>query len=137
MSFGIQIGTWQEMTNKERVARGLKAHPAWTFQKDGRETRHIRCPICGEYMSFEYSRDKPQFIHEGKWDFRKDRLKHCGRNTTCRDYVAKAEAVEKKRALLKANAIDELMAYKSTDKTGYAKKCFELYTNLRQQRALF
>ena len=44
----------------------------------------IRCTYCGKWVTY-HMKDIWRYINEERWDFRHDRLMHCG-NSMCRDY---------------------------------------------------
>ena len=59
----------------------------WLGHKFGKESKmahDFRCPICGKWISYNDEQIN-DFIAEGRWDFEKNRLAHCG-NSTCQDY---------------------------------------------------
>lgn len=80
--------------NKELSANGLPMRLGRTYWKDGEFAFDVRCPICGKYVRFDY-KEKDRIVREGRWDFSKDRMLHCG-SSTCYDYQ---ELVEKDKKI--------------------------------------
>jgi DNA-directed RNA polymerase subunit N (RpoN/RPB10) len=96
---GISVGKFKKISNHELMARGMKPRLGHTFERigvSGDEMAHdFRCPICGRWIAYDHS-EIERFIKEGRWDFRKGRLLHCG-NSTCQDYQELIEEDKKRQ----------------------------------------
>jgi len=60
----------------------------WNAEKQ-KMAHEFRCPICGKWVRYN-DEEIQRFIAEGRWDFRKNRLAHCG-NSTCWDYYIEVQ----------------------------------------------
>ena len=76
---------FRKLTNLELIARGKKARLGHTFINEDNASFDVRCPICGRWVRYDY-KEKERMIREGRWDFSKDRMAHCG-NSLCEDYL--------------------------------------------------
>lgn len=76
---------FRKVENTELMQKGYKPRLGHTFANEDQVSFDVRCPICGEWKRYDY-KEKERMIREGRWDFDKDRMAHCG-NTLCEDYL--------------------------------------------------
>jgi len=64
------------------------------------KTEHVfYCPICRKDLpGYNPVRDRQKLILEHRWDFKKNRMLHCG-SSTCRDYQEEWDKEKQERTL--------------------------------------
>lgn len=86
----IKMGSYRELSNKELRESGHIERLGHTFEKETTFGKVVtwegRCPICGEWVTHDFGKDREQFIRDGRWDFKKKRLTHCAKNKLCSDW---------------------------------------------------
>lgn len=87
---------FKKLTNLELMQRGKQARLGHTFINDSNVSFDVRCPLCGTWVRYDY-KEKERMIREGRWDFDKDRMAHCG-NSLCEDYLHLCQ-VDKERKM--------------------------------------
>lgn len=82
----IIIDRFNEISSKDQVLAGHKRRLGHVFVKNGVVVWEGRCPICGEWLSHDFGKDRLKLIAEGRWDFDKKRMTHCAKTRLCSDY---------------------------------------------------
>ena len=59
------------------------------FRRSDKLVHELRCWICGKWFNYELQ-DIPAMVAQGRWDFSKQRPKHCG-NSHCVEWNRRHE----------------------------------------------
>ncbi len=86
---------FKKITNLELMSRGKQSRLGRTYIQGDAVSFDVRCPICGEYVRYDY-KQKDKMIREGRWDFEKDRMAHCG-SSLCEEYIHLCEVDKEKK----------------------------------------
>ena len=96
---------YQPVSNATLAGEGHKRRIGYTFKKGEKVAWRGKCPICGDWISHDFANDRQKMIEEGRWDFDKKRMTHCGKNSLCRDWWQKYKEHNEK---LKSMQTEEL-----------------------------
>lgn len=94
------------VSNHELMRRGSQAKLGFHYETSTQMMHKMKCVLCGNELIYNRS-DVYNMIEQGRWDFRKDKPKHCHRKA-CYDYEEECRQWAVKRGNTKREEAWEL-----------------------------